>query len=217
MRSEKATSGLTFLEAARRRQIVDCAIESLAEDGYAQATLARIAQRAEVSKSVIVYHFGTKDDLLLAVAEEVFARATEIVRPQVAAESRASAKLTAYLRARVGFLGTHRAHMLALFEVWMNLRDRRGRLRFGAADAAGTLDAIEQILRAGQDSGEFGAFDTAVMAMAVHQAVDGVLLQLRARPDLDLDRYAAELSALFARATAAPKAPRTTAARKGRR
>ena len=204
MRSNDGTSGLTFLEAARRRQIVDCAIESLAEEGYAQTTLARIAQRAAVSKSVIVYHFGTKDDVLRAVADEVFARATEVVRPQVSAETSPSGQLTAYLRARVGFLATHRAHMLALFEIWMNLRDERGQLRFGEADAVDTVDAIERILRAGQDSGEFGAFDTAVTAMAVRQAVDGVLLQLRARPDLDLDRYAEELTALFGRATAAP-------------
>lgn len=220
MRSNIGTSGQTFLEAARRRQIVDCAIESLAEEGYAQTTLARIAQRAAVSKSVIVYHFGTKDDVLRAVADEVFARATEVVRPQVSAAAGAAAKLTAYLRARVGFLATHRAHMLALFEIWMNLRDEHGRLRFGEADAADTVDAIEQILRAGQDSGEFGAFDPAVAAMVVRQAVDGVLLQLRARPDLDLDRCADELTALFARATAAPpaKKPRvTTATRKGRR
>jgi hypothetical protein len=84
----------------------------------------------------------------------------------------------------------------------MNLRTDDGRLRFGEADAVQTVDAIEQILRAGRRTGGFGSFDPAVMAMAIRPAVDGVLLQLRVRPDLDLDTYSHELVALFERATA---------------
>lgn len=202
MRSKNSPSGPSFLEAARRAQIVGCAIEVLAEEGYAQATLARIAARAGVSKSVVVYHFGGKEQVLEQAVMEIMTTATEVVRPQLEAETTAAGRLAAYFRARVGFLKTHRNHMLALFEIWMNLRDEEGRLRLGEPDAVETVDAIERILRDGQDSGEFGAFDTAVTAMAIRQAVDGVLLQLRVRPDLDLDTYTHELVALFARATA---------------
>lgn len=208
MRSNNSSDGLTFLEAARRQQIVACAIDALAEDGYARTTLASIARRADVSKSVIVYHFGGKDEVLLAVAQEVFTRATEELRPQVASARTAAERLRAYLRARLGFLSTHRNHMLALFEIWVNLRDAEGNMRFGEADATDTVDAIEQILRAGQHDGEFCDFDTAVMAMAVRQAVDGVLHQLRVQPDLDLEHHTRELIALFDRATGA--SPPTT-------
>lgn len=202
MRSTDSLGGLSFLEAARRAQIVECAIEGLAEEGYRHTTLARIAERAGVSKSVIVYHFGGKDEVLERVAAEVFQTATEVVAPAVAAEPTAAGKLRAYLQSRIGFLATHRQHMLALFEIRMNLRTEDGRLRLGEADAVETVDAIEQILRAGRRAGEFGSFDPAVMAMAIRQAVDGVLLQLRVRPDLDLDTYSRELVALFERATA---------------
>ena len=41
-----------------------CAIEVLAELGYAQTSFARIAERAGISKSVISYHFAGKDELL---------------------------------------------------------------------------------------------------------------------------------------------------------
>src|SRR5262252_5155506 len=121
MRSESRPDGPTFLEAARRAQIIGCAIESLAADGYAGATMARIAERAKVSKSVIVYHFGTKDRVFEQVATEVFRVATETVAPQVAAAPTAAGRLRAYIEARVRFLTTHREHMLALFEIWMNL------------------------------------------------------------------------------------------------
>lgn len=201
MRSKNSPTGQSFLEAARRDQIVQFAIETLAEEGYMHASLARIAERARVSKSVIVYHFGTKDEVFEQVVAEVMAAAFDAVRPLVQAEPTATGKLRAYLEARVGFLGTHRQHMLALFEIWMNLRTRDGDQRFGEADAKPTVDAIEQILREGQRSGEFGSFSRAVMAMAIRQAVDGVLLQLRVHPDLDLEAYAQELVALFERAT----------------
>jgi AcrR family transcriptional regulator len=204
MRSDDRPDGLSFLEAARRAQIIDCAIRSLAQDGYAGATMARIAQRAKVSKSVIVYHFGTKDRVFEEVAAEVFRVATETVAPRVATAPTAAHRLRTYIEARVRFLSTHGDHMLALFEIWMNLRRADGQLRFGETDAVPTVDVIEQLLRSGQQAGEFGPFDPAVMAMAVRQAIDGVLLQLRAHPDIDLDVYAAELADLFDRATSAP-------------
>ncbi|HYZ02578.1 MAG TPA: TetR/AcrR family transcriptional regulator, partial [Candidatus Binatia bacterium] len=76
MRSKNSPDGQSFLEAARRAQIVACAIETLAVEGYANASLARIAERAGVSKSVIVYHFGGKDEVLESVVQEVFEAAT---------------------------------------------------------------------------------------------------------------------------------------------
>jgi TetR/AcrR family fatty acid metabolism transcriptional regulator len=204
VRSENRPDGLTFLEAARRAQIVQCAIESLAQDGYAGATMARIAERAKVSKSVIVYHFGTKDHVFEQVAAEVFRVATETVAPRVAGAPTATGRLRTYIEARIGFLATHREHMVALFEIWMNLRGPDGQLRFGEGDAVPTVDIIEQLLRTGQGAGEFAPFDPAVMAMAIRQAIDGVLLQLRARPDIDLDVYAREVADLFHRATSPP-------------
>lgn len=201
MRSDDSTNGQTFLEVARRKQIVECAIGVLAREGFGRASLSRVAERAGVSKGVIMYHFAGKDALLEQVVSEVFRAATETVRPRVDAEETAAGKLRAYLRARIGFLGTHREHMLALFEIWMNFRDANGKLRLGESDAESTVKAIEEILYAGQRSGEFGAFATSVMAMSIRQAVDGVLLQLRTKPDLDLDLYTRELESLFDRAT----------------
>lgn len=201
MRSTNSPSGPTFLEAARRAQIVTCAIETLAAEGYARASLARIAERAGVSKSVIVYHFGGKDQLLEQVTAEVFGIAQGVVGPRVQAETTAAGRLRVYIEARVGFLATHLQHMLALFEIWMNLRDEDGRPRLGESDAKPTVDAIEAVLQDGQRSGEFTDFSTEVMAMAVRQAIDGVLLQLRVRPELDLKTCAHELVALFDRAT----------------
>lgn len=201
MRSKNRSDGPSFLEAARRKQIVECAIEVLAAEGFQRATLARIAERAEVSKSVVVYHFGGKDGVFEQVVAEVFGTATAEVGPRVAAASTAAERLGAYLRARLEHLDGHRSHMLALYEVWMNFRTDDGAMRLGEPDATEAIDAIERILAAGQESGEFTDFSTPVMAMTIRQAVDGAMLRLRAEPDLDLAAYTEELVALFDRAT----------------
>src|ERR1051326_6821589 len=60
----------TFTEAARRTQIIECAIETLATLGYAQASLAQIAKRAGISKGVIVYYFSSKEELFEQVRSE---------------------------------------------------------------------------------------------------------------------------------------------------
>ena len=51
---------MSFIEKARRTQIIECAIETIAEVGYAQASLGQIAKRAQISKGVISYHFANK-------------------------------------------------------------------------------------------------------------------------------------------------------------
>src|SRR5581483_6097673 len=87
----------TFIEQARRRQIVGVAIEAIAELGYAQASLARIAERAGVSKGVIAYHFAGKEDLIAEVMTEVLGRAKQFMRPRISAQSGGPAVLREYI------------------------------------------------------------------------------------------------------------------------
>jgi len=78
MRSESSPIGQestqTFTETARRAQIVAAAIDTIAELGYGQASLARIAETAGTSKGVIIYHFGGKDELMRELVAEVVDR-----------------------------------------------------------------------------------------------------------------------------------------------
>lgn len=50
----------------RRRQLVDAAIAVIHEQGFAQATVARIAKRAGMSSGLVHHYFDDKDDLLFA-------------------------------------------------------------------------------------------------------------------------------------------------------
>lgn len=69
------SSARTRQRAATRAAIVDAATVEFIENGYAATTIARIAARAEVSPETVYAVFGTKRDILRAVAERASAGA----------------------------------------------------------------------------------------------------------------------------------------------
>ena len=60
---------------------------------------------------------------------------------------------------------------------------------------------LENLLRSGQEQGEFREFSPRVMAVTIRSAIDTVSLQLAVYPELDLKIYANELATLFNVAT----------------
>ena len=49
---------------ARRLQIIEATVATLAEKGLSRMTLTAVAQRAGLSHGLVLFHFGTKDNLL---------------------------------------------------------------------------------------------------------------------------------------------------------
>lgn len=54
---------------SRRQRILEAAMEEFAERGYFGASISRIAKRAGVAKSLVLYYFESKDGLYSAVAD----------------------------------------------------------------------------------------------------------------------------------------------------
>jgi AcrR family transcriptional regulator len=57
-----------------RRRLLDATLASLAEDGYAGATLSSIVRRAGVSRGAQVHHYPNKQALMLDAAEDLLRR-----------------------------------------------------------------------------------------------------------------------------------------------
>ena len=55
---------------ARRLEIVDVALELLATQGMRASTLQEVATRVGISAPGVLHHFGSKENLLIAVLEE---------------------------------------------------------------------------------------------------------------------------------------------------
>jgi AcrR family transcriptional regulator len=194
----------TITTTARRAQIVDAAIATIAELGLNQASFARIAERAGLSSTrLISYHFAGKDDLMRAVVDDVFGTAGRFIAPYVLEEPTPSGKLRGFIRGSARFYTEYRQHVVAVRDVWANFRRPDGSQRFGMETHEPEFEVVSQIFREGQSRGEFREFDPRVMAITLRQALDGLATLAATDPDLDAEAYTRELIALFDRATRA--------------
>ena len=191
----------SFIETARRAQLIECAIETLATEGYAQASLAHIAQRAQVSKSAITYYFSSKEELLKQVVLEVYNGAGAYIGPRVAAQSSASERLRAYIEAHIEYISQHLNQMMALAEIGLNARNADGAPPLASLTGEPALNPLIRLLRQGQEAGEFRDFDARVVAITIRRAIDGTSPLLIGHPDLDVGHYTRELVTLFEYAT----------------
>jgi len=181
--------------------LVECAIDAIAELGYTNASMAEIAKRAGVSKGVISYHFAGKRELIEQVVNSVMEKAGAVILPRIYAEPNAAGMLRAYIESNLEFIASHRNHVLALMNIAVGARDdRKSVVDLGLAFEPAVL-ALENMLRSGQEHGEFREFSARVMAVTIRNAIDALAPLLAADPKLDLKLYANELATLFNIAT----------------
>jgi TetR/AcrR family transcriptional regulator, fatty acid metabolism regulator protein len=195
----------TFTETARRAQIVTAAIDTIAERGYGQASLARIAETAGTSKSVILYHFSGKDDLIRELVAALAGRAGEYLRPRVDAQPTGAGMLRGYIEANLAFMGENRALVVAAVEIARNARGTDGRPLIDQPGPDTALAELRELLAHFQSAGEFrSGFDPLAMAMAIRAAIDAAPPRLAREPGFDLVHYARELAGIFGLATSTP-------------
>lgn len=54
-----------------RRRIQDVALDLFAEQGYEKTSLREIAERLDVTKAALYYHFKTKEEILVSIFEDL--------------------------------------------------------------------------------------------------------------------------------------------------
>lgn len=150
------------------------AAETVAEVGYANTSLARIAERADISKSVISYHFDGKDEVLTQVVTRFFEETWEYMESRINAEPTSAGKIRAWVGSELEYFGTHRTQFLAMSEIIVNHRAPDGSRPFAAAEAE-EVDGLAEILREGQREGRFRDFDPRSVATIVIRCTDGLL------------------------------------------
>jgi TetR/AcrR family fatty acid metabolism transcriptional regulator len=190
----------TFIETARRAQIVAAAIDTIAEVGYAQASFARIAERLGISRGLISYHFAGKDDLIKQVVHEAAEQAIAYIRPRMLAESTGTAMLRAYIESNFAFMRDHRNNVIAMIEIARSAEGRR--IFFGDGDVIDAVGALADAFSGLQKAGQFRPdFDPHVMATAIRAAIDAASPRLASDPEFDIDNYARQIATTFDLAT----------------
>lgn len=163
---------MTFAEIARREQLIRVTIEVIAERGAARTSLQSIADAASITKAAVLYHFGTKNDLIKAAYEFVRTALTTHVAQRIEAAPSPGAAVGAYLRGILDYIATHPTHVGLMIESLtdpgLGIEDRSDR----AARWRPLAELICQAQRAGQYA---SAADPRMHAIILGGAVDALI------------------------------------------
>ena len=199
MRSKDMDDSRSFVSSARRAQIVEAAIETLAEVGYANTSLARIAARLGISKGVISYHFAGKDDLIAEIVSQVLQRAWADIQPRIEAQTTGPETLRAYIESHFEFMRDNPKQLSAVVEI-VRATIAGAKSPF-TGDRDGAVHMLAELLTRFQAAGDLRAdFDPNAMAIAIRAVIDAAPGRL-ADPAFDIDQYAREAVTSFDRAT----------------
>jgi AcrR family transcriptional regulator len=175
-------------KAFRRQQLIDATIDCLAEWGYAETTLARVSDRAGLSRGIVNFHFESKENLLIAtlqhLADEYAANWSDAVnRAGPAPQDR----LQALVRADFNRTVNTRRKLAAWCAFWGEARSRPTyNALCGARNDAFHLLVNELFRQLVEDGGYAG--DPTLIALSFDCLLEGLWLRLTVAPqDITLD------------------------------
>jgi AcrR family transcriptional regulator len=188
----------TYLKAdVRRAQILDVAKEVFAHQGYRAVNIADICTAARIGRGTLYQYFDNKQDVLLALMEDLAARVKRVLddRPKLANLKLAQGSPTALVR---DFCEKRLRELLdAVFvdEPTLRLILREARGLDGAVDRVISMiddlvgGACEDDLRAAQKAGMLRPGDPRLMSRYLLGGVEKlVLLALQEEAPVDLDK-----------------------------
>lgn len=189
---------MTFIEEARRKQLVEVAIETIASEGFINTTLADIARRADISKGVISYHFDSKDELISEVIHALLRESYDYIRPRVDAVGSAPDKLSAYVRASFEYMALYRDRAAAQVDLWGSFVSKEAKHDFNATAYDPCRRFLSIILKQGHDEGTMRSVAVTALASAVQAMIDGLMIQWVFDPDaISLDDCADQVIAML--------------------
>lgn len=183
----------SFIELARRRQLVDAAIETIAEVGLTKASNAAIAAHARVSPGLINYHFGSRQGLIDQMRATIQQRVDEAMQPVEVDDSYVSA-LEGMLRRFATYCLDNLPAMLVLTQ--FTRHDQAGGVSEDAERVKG-LTELHSFIIEGQDCGQFRPTDARLVASVLMNAMTDLPREIRERGDVDRAVFERDWPSLF--------------------
>jgi AcrR family transcriptional regulator len=169
----------------RRHQIVQAALELFTKRGARGTSIADVADRVGISAPAVLHHFGTKDDLLMAVIQErdrrVAIEFTDLVSEGGLAGLRRLVDMGEALAQERGLMA---AYVVFLAE---NLHDGDVAHRYFVDRTCVTKDFLAGLLREGQKTGEVRTdIDAETKAGEITAFLHGAAMQWAIDPSIGL-------------------------------
>ena len=135
------------------KQIIDAAVVVIAENGYHQAQVSKIAKQAGVADGTIYLYFKNKEDILISLFQEKMGSFIERLDALISDEESAAGKLKVLIENH--FLMLSQDPHLAIV-TQLELRQSNKELRKKINEVLkGYLQLVDRILSQGVETGEF--------------------------------------------------------------
>ncbi|MCD5323789.1 MULTISPECIES: TetR/AcrR family transcriptional regulator [Pontibacillus] len=152
------------------KQIIDAAVEVIAENGYHSSQVSKIAKKAGVADGTIYLYFKNKEDILVSLFQEKMGQFIEKIEEDIKTKSNAKEKLLAMIKTHYGLLSED--HHLAIV-TQLELRQSNKDLRLKINDVLKRyLLVIDHIVEDGKAE---GLFHESLDLRLVRQMVFGTL------------------------------------------
>lgn len=167
----------------RRERIVTAALKLILKRGYDRTTLDQVAAEAGVSKGLVSYHFTKKDDLFLAVLDQMLVRLQTDLEGCCKEDSPAWDQVTMNMRNLFGSERRTRSYYTVLVE-FLGQASRKKSVREHTQIIYQThLSYMERAVMAGVRSGQFKAVDPHAAASMLVAMMEGLILQWLYNPE----------------------------------
>ncbi len=163
----------------RKAQILKAALTCFARKGYHQTTMDDIVEETDLSKGGIYWHFGSKQELFLAVLESVISDTKPILWQDVGSQADARARLRSTLDMFTTLVTRKEFQELMplLIDVWgQNKLDPKVNQTVKRA-YKGFRRPLVQLIEQGIINGEFKRVDAAALAGILFALYDGLMVQ----------------------------------------
>lgn len=136
-------------------QIIDAAVIVIAENGYHQAQVSKIAKQAGVADGTIYLYFKNKEDILISLFQEKMGNFVEKIEEKIAGKQVAAEKLLKMVETHFKILSQD-PQLAIVTQLELRQSNKELRLRINNV-LKGYLKVIDQILIEGMESGEFAS------------------------------------------------------------
>ena len=168
----------------RREQILDAAEKVFSESGLSQARMDDIGREAGLSKGALYWYYKSKDAIILALLDRVFAGELKDAEQLVSNPEPAGQRLKLFMRMTLDEM-VKVSRLLPLGYEFFALAARRPSVREAVVGYYRSYHGLlTQIIQQGIDSGEFVELDADLAATHVVALIEGLALIWFVAPDM---------------------------------
>jgi TetR/AcrR family transcriptional regulator, cholesterol catabolism regulator len=189
----------------RRREVIGAAAEAFAEGGYKETSIADLSAATGLAAGGIYHYIGSKENLLIAICDDLLAPLLAEGREIVATDAPPEAQLRDLLRAWLTHIENHRAHML-VFVQERHLIEREPQWRAVRRQRNQFEQLLDDILARGEADGTMTFDDRRLTLLALLGMVNYTPQWLRPHGRLSAEQVADGYCDLILRAAGVPGA-----------